>query len=176
MVVLYFYGPILHGYAPLNRYHFGQLFYAGRLMLRRSDFSTTVYHDPRQLNSSTMGVQMNCLHTGSEREPKGKIIQWHISKFAQNFFKLASVQACTSLYELVQVKKTGKHHKCQSNMFFLLKVDFRAFFQKSKVEKMLQKVDVYSHFINESVSTFSLFHLFTCASRKVKKVLYNLLM
>ena len=39
-----------------------------------------------------------------------------ISKPAQNDFQL--VRACPSSYELGQAKKAGKHHKCQSNLFF----------------------------------------------------------
>jgi hypothetical protein len=39
-----------------------------------------------------------------------------ISKLGQTFFSL--VQARTIELE---AKKTGKHHKCQSNMFFLTK-------------------------------------------------------
>ena len=44
----------------------------------------------------------------------------NISKLAENFFELA--RARTSSYELGQAKKPGKHHKCQSNVYFRQKL------------------------------------------------------
>jgi hypothetical protein len=66
----------------------------------------------------------------------------------------------------------------------LLKVDFRPIFghlvkSKKKVKKVIQNCKSSSIKVissDESESTFSLFHLFTCTSWKVKKFLHNLLM
>ena len=97
-----------------------------------------------------------------------------ISKHAQNFFELA--QACTSLYKLVQAKKTVKYHKCQSNLFFGQKLIFELFVKSKKKWRKTAKIQFIVISLDKPILTFSLFYFFTCASRKVKKFLYNLLM
>ena len=105
------------------------------------------------------------------------VSELHISKHAANFFPL--VRARTSSYELVQVESAIKANKFTSDIDFTKSwgFNFSSKAKKYKSEKKSPlKLSLMVILVDQSMSTFSLSHLFTFKSQKAKKFMYEMLM